>query len=327
MLNLLTFTLSAGITALRVLRRGDNVLVVTNPPTIPFPVSLACRMRGARCTVLVHDVYPDAMIAAGMMSPDSALTALLSAVHRWLYRGVAGVIVLGRDMDALVTSARVRHAVPPPLFQTGRIQSNLRPTPREENALLRELGVSGKLVVQYSGNMGRTHGIECIARAARALQRHDAVHFLFIGSGAKRDWLDREIRRQELLNCTLLSPLAREELLLSLNACDIAVIAFMPGMSGVSVPSRMYNIMAVGKPMIAVADEDSELACVIAEEGIGWVVRPDDDDGLLAAIREAGRSPEALTAMGARARTAAVEKYSYPAVMRRYMAYFSSRLH
>ena len=83
-----------------------------------------------------------------------------------------------------------------------------------------------------------------------------------------------------------------------LNACDVALISFVPGMAGISVPSRLYNVLAAGKPILAVADADSELARVVREEQIGWVIEPDDPAGLARAIRDAKDHPEERLEMG-----------------------------
>jgi glycosyltransferase involved in cell wall biosynthesis len=323
MANLMTFTLTAFFKALAVLRRGDRVLVVTNPPTVPFVIAAASYLRGASCFLLIHDVYPDAMVAAGMIREGSPLTRLLHAFQCWLYRSVTHVIVLGRDMRALIEKRSANRSDAISIVPNWADTEQLAPAGRAGNPLLRRLGLDSALVVQYSGNMGRTHGIECIVRAAAALPPASRAHLLFIGSGAKRSWLEREVAARQLGNCTVLSPLRRDELATSLNACDVAIIAFVPGMAGVSVPSRMYNIMAVGKPIIAVAEEESELALVVREEQIGWVVRPDDVDGLREAIVQAERDPDGRAAMGERARRAAEEKYAYDVVIQKYTRLFN----
>jgi glycosyltransferase involved in cell wall biosynthesis len=105
-----------------------------------------------------------------------------------------------------------------------------------------------------------------------------------------------------------------------LNACDISVVAFVKGMAGVSVPSRMYNVMASGKPILAVCDPESELARVVLEERIGWVVPPEDPTALAAAIDFARAQPAELAQMGVRARAAAVRSYSKAAVLDQYRA-------
>ena len=105
---------------------------------------------------------------------------------------------------------------------------------------------------------------------------------------------------------------------MSLNAGDVAIITFVPGMAGISVPSRMYNCMAAGKPIIAMADEDSELAQVICEEDIGWVVRPGDVTGLHKTIETAANHPELCLAMGQRAAQVARSKYTFEHTMQGY---------
>jgi glycosyltransferase involved in cell wall biosynthesis len=91
-------------------------------------------------------------------------------------------------------------------------------------------------------------------------------------------------------------------------------------MAGVSVPSRMYNVLAAGRPILALADAHSEVALLVKEEEIGWVVTPGDAAGLARALREARADPQRLARMGMRARTLAEEKYTLGAVLDRYRA-------
>ena len=100
LLNLATITLSMFWNALWRLRRDDMVIVVTNPPSLPFLVALACRLRRARLVLLIHDVYPEVLSAAGMLHPSSFASRLGGRLNRWLYRSAERVVVLGRDMQA-----------------------------------------------------------------------------------------------------------------------------------------------------------------------------------------------------------------------------------
>jgi glycosyltransferase involved in cell wall biosynthesis len=104
----------------------------------------------------------------------------------------------------------------------------------------------------------------------------------------------------------------------------VSIISFNKGMTGVSVPSRLYNIMAAGKPIIAVAEPESELALVVCEEEIGWVVSPGDIGGLRTAILEAKSNPNLLLQMGQRARLAAETKYTLEKVNQGYKAVVAS---
>jgi glycosyltransferase involved in cell wall biosynthesis len=317
-LNLLTISASIFFNTLLKIKRGDIVLVVTNPPTLPFVIFLACKIRGAKIILRVEDVYPDALVAAGMVKSDSLLVKVFDALQRRLYKRVDRIIVLGRDMMQLVKSKMGDDTSHVALITNFADSDQITPLNRDSNSLLQKLGLIDKFVIQYSGNMGRTHGIESLLECAKMLSTDNRVHFLFIGFGAKEVWLKNNVREFGLKNVTVLPLQPRSELNSSLNACDLAVISFVKGMSGVSVPCRMYNIMSAGKPILAVSDKESELARVVEEENIGWVVEPEMTDLITRAVLEASSNRELLSQMSIRARALAIEKYSLPAINQRY---------
>lgn len=317
-INMVTITLSILINTLRHIRPEDCVIVVTNPPLLPFSVGLACFLRRFKSILIVHDVYPEVLIVANVTQPRALLTRVTAYLTRILYCRMNRIVVLGRDMASLVRCklpVEYQHIVTIPNWADIDLIYSAR---RCSNLLLTELNLTSKFVVQYAGNMGRTHGIECIALCAEKLLSNSNIHFLFIGSGAKKDWLKNAVYADGLKNITILDNRPRSDQANFLNACDVAVISFMAGMAGVSVPSRMYNVMAAGKPIIAVADSESELACVVREEDIGWVVPPGDIDGLVVAITEAQGNPDRLVQMGQRARLAAETKYTLEKVNQAY---------
>ena len=304
-------------------RRGDRVLVVTNPPTLPFVVAAACALRGAQRVLLVHDVYPDVAVAAGLVSGDSLWMRWLSWAVAGLYKSFDAIIVLGRDMQNLVQRKLGG------LERLIRIIPNwsdlelVHPAPRDENALLRELGLNDKFVVQYAGNMGRSHNLESVAECAEMLRGASHVHFLLLGSGAKKAWLEKETGQRTLTNITILPHRPRSESQNFLNACDVSLISFVSGMAGISVPSRLYNVLAAGKPIIAIADSESELAQVVREESVGWVVSPNDVRQFAEAIVEAEANRELLRQMSRRARAAAESKYRLQAIIDAYVRLFA----
>jgi len=318
LVNLVTISLSIFFNALARIKRGNVVLVVTNPPTLPFVVFLACKIRGARIILRVEDVYPDALIAAGMVKADSTLVKVFNVLQRGLYKRVDRIIVLGRDMMQIVKRKMEDDTSYVVLITNFADIEQIKPLPRDSNALLRRLGLIDKFVIQYSGNMGRTHGIESLLECAKILRAEDLFHFLFIGFGAKELWLKNNVQKFGLNNVTVLPLQPRSDLNSSLNACDLAIISFVKGMSGISVPCRMYNIMSAGKPILAVSDRESELSQVVEEENIGWVVKPEEPNLIAKAVIEASSNCALLSQMSTRARTLAVEKYSLPTIQQRY---------
>ena len=282
-------------------RPSDCILVVTNPPLLPYAMMLAARFRGARCALLVYDVYPEALVASGALKSGPSIR-LLQAASRWMHSSASRLIVLGRDMKVLVaakTGSLERITIVPNWADLDLI------TPLRREELLEELGLEDRFVVQYSGNMGRTHALELLVDAAAKLSG-TSVHFLLIGSGAKRQWLEAAVRKRGLQNVSIMDPQPREGLATSLAGCDLAIIPFVPGMSGISVPSRMYNIFAAGRPVLAVAESDTELALLVEEHGMGWVSPPGDVDALVSLLIELERDRERVRQAGSAARRFAV---------------------
>jgi colanic acid biosynthesis glycosyl transferase WcaI len=313
LVNLLTISLSMFFHAVGSFGKGDVVLVATNPPTLPFFIAVACRIRGAKCVLLVQDVYPESLVAAGLLDGRSFSVSFLNRLNLVLYGAMERISVVGRDMDALVrkklvdgTSANIV------IIRNWADADQIIPSPRERNELLKQLGLLGKFVAQYAGNIGRVHGIETLLKTAKILHGADAdMHFLFIGSGAKKKWLEDAVRENGLKNVTVLSNRPRCDQQNFLNACDVAITAFVPGMTGVGVPSRMYNIFSAGKPIIAAVEEDSELGLVVREENVGWIVPVNDAGKMADALMEAKSKPQLLAEMGMRARVIAENKYSF----------------
>lgn len=318
-INIATITLSVFLNCLFRIGAGDCVIVVTNPPSLPFAVLLASIVRGTKCILIVHDVYPEALVNMGIATKNSLIIRVISSLTRHLYKRMARIVVLGRDMYALVRkkieSADQYVCIIPNWADVDMIM----PSIRANNPILAQLGLTNKFIIQYSGNIGRTHGISYLVDCAEMLKNDKTVHFLIIGFGGKKNWLVRHVKERELYNVTVMNYQPRSELPISLNACDISLISFVPGMAGVSVPSRMYNVMAAGKPIIGIADADSELARVIHEEDIGWVIAPGHIDELRMAILEARDNPGRVAQMGQRARRAAEAKYSYERVNKAYI--------
>lgn len=316
-INLVTISFSIFFKTILKFKSGDCVIVVTNPLSLPFVVLVACWLKKANCILLIHDVYPNVLIATGLLKKDWLITRFLNWITVGLYNRVEKIVVLGRDMEKIV-SRKLVNLTKIHIITNWADFKEIFPRQHETNSLLKKMDIQNKFVVQYSGNMGRTHGLEIIIDASQKLAEIDNIHFLFIGAGAKRNWLERSVKSYGLKNVALIPPQPRSNLCDTLNACDVAIISFIPGMSGLSVPSRMYNILAAGKPIIAVTDSDSELAIVVREENIGWIVSPDNPEQLVATIIEASRNSETLKEMGERSRIAAENKYSLDVIINAY---------
>ncbi len=318
LINMLTIGLSIFLYSLRHFKQGDQVLVVTAPPSLPVTTALAALMKGASYTLLVQDSYPEILVAVGSAKPDSAFVSFVHRVNRWVYKHAAKIIVMGRDMNELFQKKTAGLDIPIVTIPNWADLETIEPLPRDDNALLKELALEDKFVLLYAGNIGHPTDVETIIATADRLRDREELHFLFIGAGVKKRWLDETVKKRELDNVTVLAYRPRSEQTVFLNACDVGLVALIKGMWGTAMPSRTYNIMAAGKPIIALTDEGSELARVIDEDGIGWHLRPGDPEALERAILGAFDARAHLAAMGKRARTAAEAKYSTAAACEAY---------
>ena len=316
--NLLTVSISIFLKALNGIRKQDIALVVTTPPLLPFLVLLASRLQRAKCILRIEDVYPETLIATGLLGKRNIVTRVLSFMNKILFGSFDRITVLGRDMEQLVKNKLGHPGKHVTIIPNWADVDLVKQAPKEDNNLLRELGLLDKFVIQCAGNMGRAQGIENLFKVVEMLKNEKDVYFLFIGSGAKRSWMEREISDKELSNVTILDQRPRSDQGNFLNACDIALVPLLPGMTGAGVPSRLYNIMSAGKPIIAVTGHGSEIEQVVLEEDIGWFVPAGQPEKLAEAILDARSSPERLLEMGKRARSAAVAKYSQQRVINDY---------
>jgi glycosyltransferase involved in cell wall biosynthesis len=320
LMNMLTLGVSVFVKALHRFRRGDSVLVVTTPPTMPFIVAIASLLRGAGYVLLIHDSYPETLVAVKKIRRNAFAARTIDYFNRWLFKHARKIIVVGRDMAELICKKASGLDIPVAVIPNWAEIDNVVPSPREDNALIRDLGIGERLVILHAGNIGHPTDIETIAACFDLLNSDGRFQFVFLGSGVKRRLLEMVVQEKRFDGLTLLESRPRSEQAEFLNACDVGMISLVDGMFGVAMPSKTYNLMAAGKPLLALADPNSELARVIDEEGIGWHIRPGDPQELKNVLENIFENRSALHEMGRRARSAAVEKYSLNIAIERYAA-------
>jgi glycosyltransferase involved in cell wall biosynthesis len=325
LLNMLTLGASIFLKSLVKIKKGQLIVVVSAPPSLPFITALAAKIRRARYNLIVQDKYPETLIAVGKTSSDSRFVKIFNKLNAWLYSGAEKIIVVGRDMRELVeaqTKDKSNRKTTIEVIQNWASLEEIEPTRREQNELLKELGILDKFVFLYAGNMGHPQDLESIVECAEKLKDDERFHFLFLGSGVKRKWLETEARENSLTNVTILPPRPRAEQKLFLNACDVGLVSLVKGMRGVAMPSRTYNILAAGKPILALTEENSEVARVIEEDRVGWIVPPSEPTKLLQIIYKIYDERNFLNEIGKRARESAVNKYSVETAVSKYKESF-----
>ena len=194
--------------------------------------------------------------------------------------------------------------------------SSAAPRPvRPDNPFRKNL--AGRFVVGLSGNLGFTHDPEIVFEAARLLKDEPDIHFLLSGWGIGFERLKQLQAAANLPNVSFVARVEDAELEAFLAAANLWIIPYRKDVAGVSVPSRFYNLLAVGRPVVLVSEPEAEAALTVVENGLGWVVTPGRADQLAEAIRAASRSDDG--AMAERAVKAA-SKFDRATAMNAYAA-------
>jgi len=302
MADYLSFYASATLKALR-LPRFDAVVTLTTPPLIALIGSVLKRLKGSRHVYWSMDLHPDASIALGQMSARNPLVALLLRLGDAAYRNADRVVSLGAYMADRLSAKGVKPSRLEIIPVWSR-REEIAPLPREGHPLRRSLGLDGKFVAMYSGNLGKAHTATEMIEAARRLRHRDDIVFAFVGGGPRTVEVRSAVEECGLTNVRFLDYFPREQLKQSLSVADVHFTTMRREATGIVVPSKLYGAMAAGRPTIFVGPAHCEAADAVRDAGCGYSLALGDVDGLVDAIEALADDPEAADAMGRKARQA-----------------------
>ena len=291
---------------------GDEVLAVTNPAPILLSVARLRSRKSFRLCLLVHDVFPENTIPAGIIKSEKSLFyRFLKSLFDRAYAKADKLIVLGRDMEEVVTrkigDESENKTV---IIENWADLDNVNPEQRVDD---------GKIVLQYAGNLGRVQGMMELLKCVKD-SSNELVEMSFYGGGAVEGDMKKFVEINKMDNVHFYGNYKRNEQNKILNSCDLAVVTLAEGMYGLGVPSKTYNILAAGKPILYIGDDRSEVALMIKENRIGYVFNPNQIYNITLFLRELSieRKSE-LIQMGEKARRLAEESYSEKVILDKYL--------
>jgi glycosyltransferase involved in cell wall biosynthesis len=313
----LSFALSATFRLVRLVRRGDVIVAMTDPPMMALCAAVVARLRDAVLVNWLQDVFPEVAIALGVVKPTSWAMALLLRARNWTLRVATRNVVLGFGMGQLIKAKGIASSAVP-VIENWADGEALTPRPPQWSNLRRSLNAEGRFVVQYSGNMGRAHEYETLLRAARELRAEEGWLFLFVGGGANMQPLRQKAEQEGLHNMRFLPLQPREQLADSLAAADVHVSCLLPGLEGLIVPSKLYGILAAGRPVIVIGDPDGEQARVVRAAHCGSVIGCGEGAALVDELRRMRAEPEWLQEASLNARHLFEERYTLKAAVHKW---------
>ncbi|MGF6231996.1 colanic acid biosynthesis glycosyl transferase WcaI [Inquilinus ginsengisoli] len=299
-LDYLTFHLCAVLWVLWHARPGDICVACTDPPLLSVSLALPLRLKRARMVNWLHDLFPEVALELSVVKRGRAGRAAL-ALRDWSLRravcNVAPIAQMARFLE--------RRGIPAERLAVVHHWSDgaaIRPIPRQANPLRRDWKLEDTFVVGYSGNFGRAHEFDTILGAAARLKNRDDIRFLFIGGGHKRAAIEAEIRAQGLDN-VILKPLQPRELLAeTLGLADVHLVSLLPPLEPFVIPSKVYGILAAGRPTLFVGDLEGEIGLILQQHRCGHAVAIGDSETLARHILDLRDSPQRLSEMATSAR-------------------------
>jgi colanic acid biosynthesis glycosyl transferase WcaI len=312
--NYATYLTSALVRGLRG-RRPDVVLCMTDPPIVANIALLVARRFRVPVVVISQDVFPEIAVQLKRLENPVVMSLLRGLVGLYLRRADR-IVAIGDTMRRRLEEKGApaeRMLVIPNWIDTTR----LGPLDKS-NHWSRSWGVDEKFVVMHSGNVGHAQDLDSLIRAGTFLRDLDDLLIMIIGMGARHAELVALAELHEVDQVQFLYYQSRAVLPQSLSAADVHVVGLAAGLAGYVVPSRLYGILAVGRPVIVAADPESETAQLVTEVGCGIVVPPGRPELLARAIRDAHDGRYDLEAMGARGREWVEREADRSVAVRRY---------
>ena len=312
--NYTTYLTSALLGGLRG-RRPDVVLCMTDPPIVANIALLVARRFRVPLVVISQDVFPEIAVQLKRLE-NPVVMSLLRGLVRLYLRRADRIVAIGDTMRKRLEEKGApaeRMLVIPNWIDTTR----LGPLDKS-NHWSQSWGVDEKFVVMHSGNVGHAQDLDSLIRAATFLRDLDDLRIMIIGMGARHAELVALAELHDVDRVQFLYYQSRAVLPQSLSAADVHVVGLAAGLAGYVVPSRLYGILAVGRPVIVAADAESETAQLVTEVGCGIVVPPGRPELLARAIRDAHDGKYDLEAMGARGREWVEREADRSVAVRRY---------
>ncbi|HAX79151.1 MAG TPA: glycosyltransferase WbuB [Cyanobacteria bacterium UBA11372] len=316
-INGLLFCLRSAFHLLKSCWRGDVLLLTTAPPFLPLLGYLAHLIFKLPYVCLLYDLYPDVAVELQVVPETHWMVRFWHLVNQEIWKNSSGLIVLSPSMEKRIVAKCPEVADKIAVIHSWANPDLIVPLPKQDNWFAHKHNLVDKFTVLYSGNMGRCHDMETILETA-SLLRNEPIQFVFIGDGAKRKICMEQAEILGLTNCLFLPYQDKKYLPYSLTACDLSLVSISPGMEGLVAPSKLYGILAAGRPVGVICEEHSYLRQLIDDADCGAAFQNHDAQGLAEYIRHLAKDPELAHQMGKAGRRYLKSNFTLEIIARQY---------
>jgi colanic acid biosynthesis glycosyl transferase WcaI len=313
-----SFYLTATLRLWTLLRAGDVAVIKTDPPLLSVFAAGVVALRRAQLVNWLQDVFPEVASRLGVARLPRLVERFLRMLRDRSLAGARMNVAIGARMGAHLLSSHISRAQLR-IIENWADGTAICPKPAAQSELRARLGLTLQhLVIGYSGNLGRAHEFDTLLGAAEALRDDPAFVFLMIGGGVRMAELKQRVAASGLASFRFVSYQPRAALGDSMAAADVHLACLLPPLEGLIVPSKVYGILAAGRPAIFIGAADGEVAQLIREAECGLTVAPGEGPRLAAELRRLKDDTERLTEWGRRARAMFEARFTLDSAARKW---------
>jgi colanic acid biosynthesis glycosyl transferase WcaI len=274
--------------------RCDVVLAMTDPPFEGIVGAFVAMLKNKPYVYNIRDMYPDMAVGGAIVKPG-LLARIWERLHRWALRRATKVVVLGEDMKNRILAKGVDPAHVVVIRDGAEIGSGGADTNELDRSVMEKIRDGSKFVLLHAGNLGFYGAWDTLVEGARRLQK-DGVALVFVGDGAERKRLEASCAG--VSNVRFLPFFPASKIPSVLAAADAHVITVKRGLEGVVVPSKLYGILAAGKPIVAVAPAECDVVSIGTSRGFSIAANPENPEEFAERVREIAGDEGKLQRMG-----------------------------
>ena len=298
----ITFYLSAALNLLLLTRRKDIVVAKTDPPLMSVIAMAVVKLKAAKQINWIQDLYPEVAAVLGVKGMQGRIYKGIVWIRNTSLKTAKMNVCLGEQMASKlkaegVSQEKIR------IIPNWVTNDAVEKAQADEVDLKTEWGLDNKFVIGYMGNLGRAYDFSAIISAADALKENPNIVFLIVGSGVQLDYIRAEVDRRKLNNIVFKPYQPNEKLAESLSVPDIHLVMLKPELEGLIVPSKIYGITAVGRPILFLGNKEGEMGSMLTREKCGFAINNNEPQVLAMKILELQENRKMLKTMGKNARS------------------------
>lgn len=288
---------------------GDIVVVKTDPPLISVLATPVALKKKAKVICWQQDIFPEVAIHVGLISKKNPILKALKRVRNFYLKRTDKIVVLSDLMKSYLEDSGIDKDKLQIIHNWADGEA-ITPIKQEDNPLRKKLDIKNRIIVGYSGNLGRAHEYHSILNAMIQLKSDNSIAFLIIGGGVNNLKLKELVKEKNLDNIHFMDYLPFDKLSLGLGCIDIHLTSLQTSLEPFIVPSKLYGILASGRPIIHIGDNQGTIATILSKYQCGLIVASNDNIGLIKSIYHLHKDKNTRRVMGENARGAYDDKYN-----------------